>query len=169
MERLLDLSEGLLITILEYIPKGEYINIEGEELQFDCFRLIELGINEDFTFIQLCCALRVVRRVRFETWDIRLEWGVDDAQPEVIIDRLDLEDFIDILKLINHLPFYFEPCGKEIVQAWLYEEERLVLTYFGTIALDHPGVLVPFLFDRFELTLLGEVLDCTLEFWINSH
>lgn len=169
MERLLDLSEGLLRTILECMPKGEYINIEGEELQVDCFRLIELGVDEDFTFIQLCCALRVVRRVRFETWDIQLEWGVDDAQPKVVIERLDLEDFIGVLKLINHLPFYFEPCGKELVQAWLYEEERLVLTYIGTIAIDNPRVQELYFFDRFELTLLGEVLDCTLEFWINSH
>ncbi len=167
MERFLDLSEGPLHSILKYVPKGDYIQLEGEDLHIDCFCLIEEGSDQDFTFIQLACAFQLVKRVRFITWNIRLEWGVDDANPEVIIDRVDFEDFIEVWKLINKLPFYFEPNGKDIVQSWLYDEERIVLTYLGTIALDHPGSVIPFLFDRFELTLEDNPC-CDLEFWLNS-
>ena len=139
MEGLLDLSEGPLLNILKYVPKGKFIQIKGEELHIDCFLLIEKGIDQDLTFIQLACAFQLVKKVRFVTWEIHLEWGVDEANPEVVINRVDWEDFFEIWKLINELPFYFEPSGKDIVQAWLYEEEHLVLTYFGTIALDQIG------------------------------
>ena len=108
-----------------------------------------------------------MKKVGFVTWEIHLEWGVDDANPEVVTNRIDWEDFIEIWKLINKLPFYFEPSGKDIVQSWLYEEECLVLTYFGTIALDHLGSIIPFLFDQFEVTLEGTP-NCELEFWLNS-
>ena len=37
MEGLLDLSEGPLLTILKYLPKGKLIQIKGEELHIDCF------------------------------------------------------------------------------------------------------------------------------------
>ena len=117
MDRLLDLSEGPLQTILKYVPKGDYIQIEGEELHIDCFCLIEEGSDQDFTFIQLACAFQLLKRVRFITWNVCLEWGVDDANPEVIVDRIDFEDFIEIWKLINELPFYFEPSGTDLVQA----------------------------------------------------
>ena len=70
MERLLELGEGPLLIFLNYIPMGEYIQVEGEELYVDCFCLIQEGSDEDFTYIQLVCALQLVRRVRFETWNI---------------------------------------------------------------------------------------------------
>ena len=41
-----------------------------------------------------------------------------------------------------------------------------MLTYLGTIALDHPGSVIPFLFDRFELTLEDNPC-CDLDFGLS--
>ena len=69
--------------------------------------------------------------------------------------------------MINGLPFYFEPSGRDIVQAWLDDEENIVPTYLEIIAFDHPRIVAPFLFDCFVLTLEGNPC-CDLEFWLNS-
>ena len=55
------------------------------------FLLIEKGSDEDLTFIQLACSFELVKKVRFVTWEIHLEWGVDDANPKVKFNRIDLD------------------------------------------------------------------------------
>lgn len=151
MERL---NQALALNIVNRLPRNtDYINIEGEELCLDCFSLALEGTNEDFAFIQAACVFGAVKQVTFSTWRIILEWGFDDAYPEVKVARLDLEEFCVFLHVIHRLPFNFESRGREVICAWLYEEERISIKYEGPVVFESEDPNAPTLLDHFTLSL----------------
>lgn len=148
------LGQGLAQNIVERLPRNkDYISIQGEVLHLDCFSLTLEGTIEDFTFIQAACVLGAVTRVNFSTCRIILEWGFDDAYPEITVSRLDLEEFRVFLHVINRLPFDFESRGKEIIHAWLYEQERISIKYEGPVVFKSEDPEAPTLLDHFTLSL----------------
>lgn len=151
MERL---GQEVAQDIVERLPRStDYITIQGGELHLDCFSLTLEGTIEDFAFIQAACVLGAVRRVIFSTWRITLEWGFDDAYPEVRVSRLELEEFRRFLHVINRLPFDFESRGREVIHAWLYEEERISIKYEGPVVFESEDPEAPTLLDHFTLSL----------------
>ena len=148
------LGQELAQVIVERLPRNtNYITFQGGELHLDCFNLTIERKVKDFAFIQAACVLGAARRVIFSTWRITLEWGFDDAYPEIRVFRLDLEEFRRFLHLINRLPFEFESRGREVIHAWLYEDERISIRYVGPVVFESEDPEAPTLLDHFTLSL----------------
>ena len=83
-----------------------------------------------------------------------MEWEFDHSYPKIRVSLLDFEKVRVLLHVINRLPFDFESQGRDVLHAWLYEEEHISIKYEGLVVFESEDPTAPTLLDHFILALL---------------
>ncbi|MCO5600158.1 hypothetical protein L7F22_054266 [Adiantum nelumboides] len=129
---LIELDEDVLYEIVIRLPHCDWVELEGKELLVNCYFLTAFNIHKDVLFIQAACALRIVNQVQFITWNVVAFWDSKNEDLVISIHHLSFEGFQPFLELINGLPFCFDQTNRDLIEAWIANEENLnwyYLTY----------------------------------------